>query len=53
MPRENRTLKPGVSVATVSLFKDENEEIDIQGLQYHVLRLARAGVNSITFAGSR
>jgi dihydrodipicolinate synthase/N-acetylneuraminate lyase len=52
MAREHRTLKPGVSVATVSLFKGENEDIDIQGLQHHVLRLARAGVNSITFAGS-
>lgn len=47
-----RSLKPGVSVATVTLFTGEDEELDIAGLQTHCLRLAKAGVNSITFAGS-
>lgn len=52
MQSNSRPLRPGVSVATVTLFEDDNEEIDVPGVKSHVLRLAKAGVNSITFAGS-
>ncbi|KIW42227.1 uncharacterized protein PV06_05791 [Exophiala oligosperma] len=52
MLSERRTLKPGVSVATVTLFNTKDEEIDVVAMKKHVVRLAKAGVNSIVLAGS-
>ncbi|KIW90824.1 uncharacterized protein Z519_08607 [Cladophialophora bantiana CBS 173.52] len=52
MTNKRRSLKPGVSVATVTLFDAETEDIDVVAMQFHVLRLAKAGINSVTIAGS-
>lgn len=47
-----RTLQPGISVATVTIFHPDTEEIDNAATKQHIIRLAEASLNSITVAGS-
>lgn len=49
--QEPRSLKPGISVPLPTFF-DENEELDLESQIKHALRLARAGLTSLTLLGS-
>jgi 4-hydroxy-2-oxoglutarate aldolase len=46
-----RPLKPGINVPMVAFF-DENEEVDTAATAKHAVRLAKAGMTSITTQGS-
>jgi 4-hydroxy-2-oxoglutarate aldolase len=47
-----RPLKPGVVVPTVVFFDPESEDIDLETVASHAVRLAKAGVVGITTQGS-
>jgi 4-hydroxy-2-oxoglutarate aldolase len=49
--RVSRTLKPGINVPIVTIFK-ENEDVDVDAIAKHAVRLAKAGLASITCQGS-
>lgn len=49
--REIRVLKPGINVPMVTIFK-ENEDVDVDAIAKHAVRLAKAGLVSITTQGS-
>jgi len=51
MPADSIPPPPGIYVPAV-LFFDENEDLDIPGIQAHVLRLAKGGVAGILVQGS-
>jgi dihydrodipicolinate synthase/N-acetylneuraminate lyase len=46
-----RLLKPGINVPIVTIFK-ENEDVDVDAIAKHAVRLAKAGLASITCQGS-
>ncbi|MCJ1373081.1 hypothetical protein MMC20_004308 [Loxospora ochrophaea] len=48
----HRDLRPGVYVPTVAFFEDMTEDLDIDTISAHAVRLARAGVAGITTQGS-
>ncbi|KAL9635069.1 MAG: hypothetical protein Q9164_003698 [Protoblastenia rupestris] len=48
----NRPLRPGVYVPTVTFFHSENENLDLETISKHAVRLAKAGVAGITTQGS-
>ncbi len=48
----SRQLRPGVYVPTVTFFFDDSEDLDLDTLARHVVRLARGGVAGITTQGS-
>ncbi|KAI0112489.1 mitochondrial putative 4-hydroxy-2-oxoglutarate aldolase [Nemania sp. FL0031] len=48
----SRPLIPGVYVPTLCFFDPETEEIDIDSITRHTVRLARAGVTGIATQGS-
>ena len=47
-----RTLKPGINVPTVAFFHPGSEDVDVETVAKHAVRLARAGISSITTQGS-
>jgi len=47
-----RPLKPGVYVPTVTFFRADNEDLDLDIIASHAVRLAKAGVAGITTQGS-
>ena len=47
-----RPLKAGISVPAVAFFHPDTEDVDVETVEKHVVRLARAGVSSITTQGS-
>jgi len=49
--RVNRLLKPGINVPMVTIFK-ENEDVDVDAIAKHAVRLVKAGLSSITCQGS-
>jgi 4-hydroxy-2-oxoglutarate aldolase len=49
--RASRQLKPGINVPMVTIFK-ENEDVDVDAIAKHAVRLAKAGLTSITCQGS-
>ena len=48
----SRPLRPGVYVPTVTFFYDDSEDLDLETLARHVVRLARGGVAGLTTQGS-
>ena len=48
----HRTLQPGVYVPTVCFFETGTENLDLDAIGKHVVRLAQAGVAGITTQGS-
>ena len=48
---ETRQLKPGINVPMITIFKD-NEDVDTDATAKHAVRLAKAGLASITCQGS-
>ncbi|KAL9128043.1 MAG: hypothetical protein Q9217_003207 [Psora testacea] len=48
----SRPLRPGVYVPTVTFFQPENEDLDLETISKHAVRLAKAGVAGITTQGS-
>jgi dihydrodipicolinate synthase/N-acetylneuraminate lyase len=48
----HRPLLPGVYVPTVVFFEENTEELDLDTISQHVVRLAEAGVAGITTQGS-
>lgn len=50
--RARCTLKPGINVPTVAFFHPESEDVDVETVAKHAVRLARAGISSITVQGS-
>jgi len=48
---ETRQLRPGINVPMVTIFK-ENEDLDVDAIAKHAVRLAKAGLASITCQGS-
>ena len=48
----HRTLQPGVYVPTVCFFETDTEDLDLDIIAKHALRLAQAGVAGITTQGS-
>lgn len=49
--RRRRQLKAGINVPLIALFKD-NEDLDIEATKKHAIRLAQAGLTSLTVQGS-
>lgn len=49
--QEPRPLNPGISVPLLTFFHD-NEDLDLETQVKHALRLARAGLTSLTLLGS-
>ncbi|KAK1759634.1 hypothetical protein QBC47DRAFT_292222 [Echria macrotheca] len=47
-----RPLVPGVYVPTMCFFDEETEEIDLDSIAHHAVRLARAGVTGLATQGS-
>ncbi|EXJ88463.1 hypothetical protein A1O1_05393 [Capronia coronata CBS 617.96] len=47
-----RTLKPGINVPMVTIFKKDTEDLDLEAIAKHAVRLAKAGLTSITCQGS-
>lgn len=47
-----RPLRPGINVPMVTLFDPETEDVDVDAVAKHAVRLARAGLSSITCQGS-
>jgi 4-hydroxy-2-oxoglutarate aldolase len=47
-----RPLKAGISVPAVAFFHPDTEDVDVETVAKHAVRLARAGVSSITTQGS-
>lgn len=50
--RMARPLVPGVYVPTVCFFDNETEDVDIEQVAQHAVRLARAGVTGLATQGS-
>ena len=48
----HRTLQPGVYVPTVCFFETGTEDLDLDAIAKHAVRLAQAGVAGITTQGS-
>ena len=48
----SRPLRPGVYVPTVTFFYDDSEDLDLDTLARHVVRLAQGGVAGLTTQGS-
>ncbi|KAI9818979.1 MAG: hypothetical protein M1832_004147 [Thelocarpon impressellum] len=51
-PAVPRPLVPGVYVPTLAFFDDETEDLDLQAVARHAVRLAEAGVAGLTTQGS-
>ncbi|KLJ11196.1 hypothetical protein EMPG_13506 [Blastomyces silverae] len=49
---ETRPLKPGIYVPTVAFFKEISEELDLDTLSSHAVRMAKAGVAGLATQGS-
>ncbi|KAL9102923.1 MAG: hypothetical protein Q9163_001983 [Psora crenata] len=49
---QSRPLRLGVYVPTVTFFRPENEDLDLETITKHAVRLAKAGVAGITTQGS-
>ncbi|KAI4149313.1 MAG: hypothetical protein L6R39_002525 [Caloplaca ligustica] len=47
-----RSLRPGVYVPTVTFFQADTEDLDLETIGKHAVRLARAGVAGLTTQGS-
>jgi dihydrodipicolinate synthase/N-acetylneuraminate lyase len=47
-----RTLKPGINVPLVAFFHKDSEEVDVETTAKHAVRLAKAGMTSLTTQGS-
>ena len=47
-----RTLKPGIYVPTIAFFSPETEDVDVEAVAKHAVRLAKAGLTGITTQGS-
>ena len=47
-----RPLKAGISVPAVAFFHPDSEDVDVETVAKHAVRLARAGISSITTQGS-
>lgn len=50
--RAIRPLKPGINVPMVAFFDPETEDVDVSATAKHAVRLAKAGLSSITCQGS-
>lgn len=50
--RSRRVLKPGINVPLVAFFHSETEDVDIEATKKHAIRLAQAGMASLTVQGS-
>ena len=48
----SRPLRPGVYVPTITFFQKENEDLDLDIISQHAVRLAQAGVAGLTTQGS-
>ena len=48
----SRALRPGVYVPTVTFFQKETEDLDLDVISQHAVRLAQAGVAGLTTQGS-
>ena len=48
----HRMLKPGVYVPTTAFFDKETEDLDVETISTHAVRLARAGVAGLATQGS-
>ncbi|KAJ8110975.1 hypothetical protein OPT61_g6317 [Boeremia exigua] len=48
----NRTLVPGIYVPTVAFFDPATDDVDVETVASHAVRLAKAGVAGITTQGS-
>ena len=48
----HRPLTPGVYVPTVTFFKESSEDLDLEVIARHAVRLAKAGVAGLTTQGS-
>lgn len=49
---QQRTLKPGIYVPTIAFFSPETEDVDVEAVAKHAVRLAKAGLTGITTQGS-
>ena len=49
---QHRPLQPGVYVPTVAFFEKETEDLDLETIRRHAVRLARAGVAGLATQGS-
>jgi 4-hydroxy-2-oxoglutarate aldolase len=47
-----RPLKAGINVPAVAFFHPDTEDVDVETVAKHAVRLARAGISSITTQGS-
>ncbi|OAP63740.1 hypothetical protein AYL99_02967 [Fonsecaea erecta] len=47
-----RPLRPGINVPMVTIFDPETEDVDVKAVAKHAVRLAKAGLSSITCQGS-
>ena len=47
-----RPLKAGINVPTLAFFHPDTEDVDVETVAKHAVRLARAGISSITTQGS-
>ncbi|PGH33045.1 hypothetical protein GX50_04119 [[Emmonsia] crescens] len=47
-----RPLKPGIYVPTVAFFKEVSEDLDLDTISSHAVRMARAGVAGLATQGS-
>ena len=52
MPQHSKALRPGIYVPTVAFFKEPSEDLDLDTIASHAVRLANAGVAGITTQGS-
>lgn len=50
--REIRPLKPGINAPMVAFFHPETEDVDVEATAKHAVRLAKAGLTSVTVQGS-
>ncbi|OAX77107.1 hypothetical protein ACJ72_08598 [Emergomyces africanus] len=50
--RISRPLNPGIYVPTVAFFKETSEDLDIDTISSHAVRMARAGVVGLATQGS-
>ena len=51
-PHARRELRPGINVPTVAFFHPDSEDVDVDAVAKHAVRLAKAGIVSITTQGS-
>lgn len=50
--RPSRPLVPGINVPLVAFFHPESEDVDVESTKKHAIRLAQAGMTSLTVQGS-